>query len=57
MTAHKSRKPMDLEGGSAGQKDKIHAATSIQSIVTPEDYPTEEREAETQVATGRTCRK
>lgn len=44
---------MDLKGGSAGQKDRIRAATSIQSVVTPEAYPATEREFQTVVACGR----
>ncbi|MCX7284914.1 MAG: hypothetical protein NTX28_12865 [Novosphingobium sp.] len=49
----KSAKPVDLEGGSAGQNDKLYAATSNQSVVTPEQYPAEEREAQKEIATGR----
>ena len=43
------KKPLDPEYGSPSQKDRLHAATEIQSPVEPEDYPIEEREGQTAV--------
>lgn len=44
------KKPLQPEGGSPGQKDRLHAATSIQSSAEPEDYPLPEREGLVAVA-------
>ena len=43
------KKPLQPEGGSPSQKDRLHAATEIQSPVVPADYPLEEREGQTVV--------
>lgn len=44
------KKPLEPEGGSPSEADRLHAATTIQSAVTPEDYPPEKRAL--QVAAG-----
>lgn len=44
-----NKKPLNLKGGSPSQKDRLHAATKIQSSVKPEDYPAAERAGQTAV--------
>lgn len=39
----KSKKPLDPQAGSPGQRDRLHAATRVQSSVEPEGYPASER--------------
>lgn len=43
-------KPVDLKSDNASENSVIHAATTIQSVVEPEDYPAEKRAL--QVAAG-----
>jgi|GEM_PF-2399562 len=38
-----NKKPLKPKSGSPGQADRLHATTSIQSSVEPEDYPLSER--------------
>lgn len=47
-----SKQPLDPDGGSPGQRSRTHAATTIQSSVTPEDYPAEERAQQEIVSTS-----
>jgi len=42
----KAKSPLNPKAGSPGQKDRLHAATSIQSSVEPEDYPVAERKGQ-----------
>lgn len=43
--------PLDLNTPDTTENDRLHAATSIQSSVTPEQYPLKDREAQTAAAT------
>lgn len=52
MTEKKPGAPLDLHSGTPSQNDRLHAATKIQSSVTPEQYPESEREAQVEAATG-----
>lgn len=50
LTENAKSVPLDPEGGSPSENDRLHAATEVQSDVTPEDYPAEKRKM--QVAAG-----
>lgn len=52
MTERKPKQPLDIDDGSPGQNDRLHAATKIQSSVMPEQYPESERDAQVAAATG-----
>ncbi|CAH0496064.1 hypothetical protein [Novosphingobium sp. CECT 9465] len=52
MTERKPKQPLDIHGGSPSQNGRMHAATKIQSPVTPEQYPESERDAQVAAATG-----
>jgi len=47
---HPERKPLDPRSDSPSENSRLRAATTIQSEVTPEDYPEEKRGL--QVAAG-----
>lgn len=47
---HPERKPLDSKSDNPSENSRLHAATTIQSEVTPEDYPPEKRAL--QVAAG-----
>ncbi|MES2492942.1 MAG: hypothetical protein V4579_06625 [Pseudomonadota bacterium] len=57
MSDKQTRKPIDLKSDNPSQNSRTHAATSIQSVVEPEDYPTAERDAQVEAATGRPAAK
>lgn len=39
----KTKQPLDPVAANASQRDRLHAATAIQSSVKPEDYPEADR--------------
>lgn len=43
--------PLDLATPDITENDRLHAATSIQSSVAPEDYPLMNRETQKETAT------
>lgn len=45
-------KPIDLKSGNSTRNDQLHKSTKIQSSVTPEQYPAEDRNAQVEAATG-----
>ena len=45
----KSKKPLDPQTDNASQNDQIHAATTIQSSVIPEDYPAAELDSQADI--------
>lgn len=45
--------PIEVDGGNASQKSRLRTATAVQSSVTPEDYPAEERKQQVAAATGK----
>lgn len=53
MTDKKSHEPIDLNSDDTNENSRLHAATSIQSPVTPDQYPEEERQAQVEAATGK----
>lgn len=52
LTENSKAVPLDPAGPSPSENSRIHAATHLQSDVTPEDYPADERKAQAQAATG-----
>lgn len=44
------RKPEDLKSDNPSENSRIHAATTIQSVVKPEDYPEEKRRMQVEEA-------
>lgn len=44
--------PLDLETPDVTENDRLHAATSIQSPLTPEQYPLKDREMQAAAATA-----
>jgi hypothetical protein len=50
LTENSKAAPLDPEGPSPSENSRLHAATHVQSDVTPEDYPADKRQM--QVAAG-----
>jgi hypothetical protein len=48
---HPERKPLDPRSDNPSENSRLHAATTIQSEVTPEDYPEEKRDLQVAAAT------
>lgn len=48
----RERAPIQVETENASRNDQLHKATKLQSVVTPEQYPETEREAQVEAATG-----
>jgi len=46
-------RPLDLKSDNPSENDRIHAATTGQGEVTPEDYPVEKRNEQVKAAIGR----
>lgn len=51
MKERSKPEPLDLETTDVTENDRLHAATSIQSSVTPQQYPLIDREIQTAAAT------
>ena len=47
-----AKQPVDLQSDNPSENDRLHAATEIQSSVTPEDYPEEKRRLQVDAATN-----
>lgn len=47
----KKKEPLNPVAGTPSENSRLHAATRIQSSVTPEDYPAEKRRMQTAAAT------
>lgn len=52
MKDRSKREPLDLATRDITENDRLHAATSIQSPVTPEQYPLKDRTTQTATATA-----
>jgi hypothetical protein len=46
------KRPLEPKSANPSQNSRLRAATDIQSAVTPEDYPEDERHAQVTAATG-----
>lgn len=51
MPKTSAHEPLDPDSPDRVENDRLHAATSIQSPVTPEQYPLKDRELQTAAAT------
>jgi len=46
------KQPVDLKSDDPSEDNRLHAATTIQSSVTPDDYPEEKRRLQVDAATN-----
>jgi len=46
------KQPVDLKSDNPSEDNRLHAATTIQSSVTPDDYPEEKRRLQVDAATN-----
>jgi len=51
---HPEKHPVDLKSDNPGENDRLHAATTIQSSVNPEDYPEKKRHLQAAAGTDGT---